>query len=76
MARKIAARTEEKEKLLEEIPEKLKGGGVSKKVVADSWSNIRIVKCEAISEAENILAENGYIIRVHLEVQNSSPYWI
>ena len=53
-ARKFAAKLEEKERLLEEILEKLKGGGASKKVVADSWSDIRIVKREALTEAENL----------------------
>lgn len=53
-ARKFAAKLEEKERLLEDILEKLKGGGASKKVVADSWSDIRIVKREALSEAENL----------------------
>lgn len=53
-ARKFAAKLEEKERLLDDILEKLKGGGASKKVVADSWSDIRIVKREALSEAENV----------------------
>ena len=53
-AQKFAAKLEEKERLLEDILEKLKGSGASKKVVADSWSNIRIVKREALSEAENV----------------------
>ena len=54
-ARKFAAKLEEKEKLLEDILNKLKGsGGASRKVVADSWNSIRIVKREAMSEAENI----------------------
>jgi dsDNA-specific endonuclease/ATPase MutS2 len=53
-ARKFAAKLEEKEKLLEDILEKLKGSGASKKVVADSWSDIRIVKREALSEAERL----------------------
>ena len=52
-ARKFAAKLEEKERLLEDILDKLKGGA-SKKVVADSWSNIRIVKREALQEAENV----------------------
>ena len=52
-AKKFAAKLEEKERLLEDILEKLKGGA-SKKVVADSWSNIRIVKREALQEAENL----------------------
>ena len=50
-ARKFAAKLEEKERLLEDILEKLKGSGASKKVVTDSWSNIHIVKREALSEA-------------------------
>ena len=53
-ARKFAAKLEEKEKLLDDILEKLKGSGATKKVVADSWSDIRIVKREALSEAENV----------------------
>lgn len=53
-ARKFAAKLEEKERLLEDILEKLKGSGASKKVVADSWSDIRIVKREAMAEAENL----------------------
>jgi DNA mismatch repair protein MutS2 len=52
-AQKFAAKLEEKEALLEDILEKLKGGA-SKKVVADSWTNIRIVKREALNEAENL----------------------
>ena len=53
-AKKFAAKLEEKERLLEDILEKLKGSGATKKVVADSWSNIRIVKREALNEAENL----------------------
>jgi DNA mismatch repair protein MutS2 len=53
-ARKFAAKLEEKERLLDGILEKLKGSGATKKVVADSWSDIRIVKREALSEAENV----------------------
>ena len=53
-ARKFAAKLEEKERVLEDILEKLKGSGASKKVVADSWTNIRIVKREAMSDAENV----------------------
>jgi len=53
-ARKFAAKLEEKEKLLEDILEKLKGQGASKKVVADSWNDIRIVKRDVLNEAENI----------------------
>jgi DNA mismatch repair protein MutS2 len=52
-ARKFAAKLEEKERLLDDILEKLKGSGATKKVVADSWSDIRIVKREALAEAEN-----------------------
>ena len=37
-----------------DILQKLKGSGASKKVIADSWSDIRIVKREVLSEAENI----------------------
>jgi DNA mismatch repair protein MutS2 len=53
-AKKFSAKLEEKEKLLEDILEKLKGSGASKKVIADSWSDIRIVKREALAEAENV----------------------
>ena len=54
-AAKFNKKLEEKERLLEDILEKLKGsGGASKKVIADSWSNIRIVKREVMSEAENV----------------------
>ncbi len=53
-AQKFASKLEEKERLLEDILEKLKGSGASKKVVADSWSDIRIIKREALSEAENV----------------------
>ena len=53
-ARKFAAKLEEKERVLEDILEKLKGSGASKKVVADSWSSLRIVKREAMAEAENV----------------------
>ncbi len=41
-------------RLLDDILEKLKGSGATKKVVADSWSDIRIIKREALSEAENV----------------------
>jgi DNA mismatch repair protein MutS2 len=53
-AAKFAAKLEEKERLLEDILEKLKGSGASKKVVADSWTDIRIIKREALSDAENV----------------------
>ena len=53
-ARKFATKLEEKEKLLEDILEKLKGSGASKKVVADSWSDIRIVKRDVLNEAEYV----------------------
>jgi DNA mismatch repair protein MutS2 len=53
-AKKFAAKLEEKERLLEDILEKLKGSGASKKVVAESWNDIRIVKREALNEAENL----------------------
>ncbi|KAL7454853.1 hypothetical protein ACHAWC_009328 [Mediolabrus comicus] len=53
-AKKFSAKLEEKEKLLEDILERLKGSGASKKVIADSWSDIRIVKREALAEAENV----------------------
>lgn len=53
-AKKFAAKLEAKERLLEDILEKLKGSGASKKVVADSWTDIRIVKREVMSDAENV----------------------
>ncbi|KAL7494212.1 hypothetical protein ACHAWT_002923 [Skeletonema menzelii] len=53
-AKKFATKLEEKEKLLEDILQKLKGSGASKKVIADSWSDIRIVKREVLSDAENV----------------------
>ena len=53
-AKKFVAKLEEKEKLLDDILQKLKGSGASKKVIADSWSDIRIVKREVLSDAENV----------------------
>ena len=53
-AKKFVAKLEEKEKLLDDILQKLKGSGASKKVIADSWSDIRIVKREVMSDAENV----------------------
>lgn len=53
-AKKFVAKLEEKEKLLDDILQKLKGSGASKKVIAESWSDIRIVKREVMSDAENV----------------------
>ncbi len=66
-ARKFAAKLEEKERLLDDILEKLKGSGATKKVVADSWSDIRIVKREALSEAENV---PGVTSRLHQQLRD------
>mmetsp|Transcript_29519 Transcript_29519/g.71279 ORF Transcript_29519/g.71279 Transcript_29519/m.71279 type:complete len:385 (-) Transcript_29519:475-1629(-) len=67
-AKKFAKKLEEKERLLEDILEKLKGGGASKKVVADSWTDIRIVKREVMSEAENV---PGMMSRLKQESQDA-----
>ncbi|KAL3802337.1 hypothetical protein HJC23_007162 [Cyclotella cryptica] len=67
-AKKFAAKLEEKERLLEDILEKLKGSGASKKVVAESWNDIRIVKREALNEAENL---PGIMSRLQQQQQQS-----
>jgi len=50
-ARKFAKKLEEKERVLEDILEKLKSDP-SRKVVARSWDDVRFVKRDAINEAE------------------------
>ena len=52
-AKKFARKLEEKERVLEEILEKLKSDP-SRKIVAKSWDDIKFVKRDAINEAENI----------------------
>jgi DNA mismatch repair protein MutS2 len=52
-ANKFAKKLEEKEKVLEEILGKLKSDP-SKKLVAKSWDEIKYVKRDAMTEAENI----------------------
>ena len=52
-ARKFAKKLEEKEEILEDIIEKLKKDP-SKKLLARSWDDIRFVKRDALTEAENV----------------------
>mmetsp|Transcript_12092 Transcript_12092/g.25605 ORF Transcript_12092/g.25605 Transcript_12092/m.25605 type:complete len:628 (+) Transcript_12092:2-1885(+) len=52
-ARKFAKKLEEKERVLEDIIEKLKKDP-SKKLLARSWDDIRFVKRDALTEAENV----------------------
>jgi DNA mismatch repair protein MutS2 len=52
-AKKFALKLEEKERVLEDILGKLKSDP-SKKVVARSWDEIKYVKRDALTEAENI----------------------
>ena len=52
-ARRFAKALEEKEKVLEDVLEKLKADP-SRKLVAKSWDDIKFVKRDAINEAENI----------------------
>lgn len=52
-ARKFALKLEEKERVLEDILEKLKGDP-SRRVVAKSWEDIKFVKRDALNEAENV----------------------
>jgi len=52
-ARKFAKKLEEKEQILEDIIEKLKKDP-SKKLLARSWDDIRFVKRDALTEAENV----------------------
>ena len=53
-AARFSKKLEEKEKILEDILERLQGSGATKKVIADSWTELRIVKREVMSEAENV----------------------
>jgi DNA mismatch repair protein MutS2 len=66
-AKKFAAKLEEKEAALESILERLKGTGATKKVVAESWNDIRIVKREALNEAENL---PGIMSKLQQQQQN------
>jgi DNA mismatch repair protein MutS2 len=52
-ARKFAQKLEEKERVLDDILDKLKSDP-SRRVVAKSWDEIKLMKREAFSEAENI----------------------
>jgi DNA mismatch repair protein MutS2 len=52
-ANRFAKKLEEKEQILEDVLDKLKSDP-SRKIVAKSWEDIRFVKRDAISEAENV----------------------
>jgi len=52
-AKKFASKLEEKERVLEDILEKLKTDP-SRKVIARSWEEIKFVKRDAINDAENV----------------------
>jgi len=52
-AQKFAKMLEDKERVLEDVLERLKSDP-SRKVVANSWSDIKFVKRDALNEAENI----------------------
>jgi DNA mismatch repair protein MutS2 len=52
-ARKFAEKLEEKERVLEEVLEKLKSDP-SRRVVAKSWDDIKFAKRDALNEAENV----------------------
>jgi DNA mismatch repair protein MutS2 len=52
-AKKFAQKLEEKERVLEDVLEKLKSDP-SRRIVAKSWDNIKFVKRDALTEAENI----------------------
>jgi len=52
-ARKFAQKLEEKERILEEVLQRLKSDP-SKKLVAKSWNEIKYVKRDAFAEAENV----------------------
>lgn len=52
-AKKFAVKLEEKERVLEDILAKLKSDP-SKKILAKSWDDIRYVRRDALTEAENI----------------------
>ena len=69
-AKKFGAKLEVKERLLEDILEKLKGSGATKKVVADSWSDIRIVKREVMADAENVPGSAMSRLRQQQEQEN------
>ena len=69
-AKKFTIKLEEKERLLEGILEKLKGSGATKKVVADSWSDIRIVKREVMADAENVPGSAMSRLRQQQEQEN------
>jgi DNA mismatch repair protein MutS2 len=51
--KKFAAKLEEKEKVLEDVLERLKSDP-SRRIIAKSWDEIKVVKREALKEAENI----------------------
>jgi DNA mismatch repair protein MutS2 len=51
-ARKFAKKLEEKERILEDILERLKKDP-SRKIVAKSWDDVKFVKRDALNEAEN-----------------------
>lgn len=52
-ARKFAEKLEEKERVLEDVLEKLKSDP-SRRIVAKSWDDIKFAKRDALNEAENI----------------------
>lgn len=52
-AKKFAKKLEEKEQILEKVLNKLKSDP-SRKILAKSWDDIKFVKRDAISEAENV----------------------
>merc|ERR1740124_1613543 len=52
-AKKFAKKPEEKEKVLEDILDKLKKDP-SRRLVAKSWENIKFTKRDALNEAENV----------------------
>ena len=52
-AKKFAKRLEEKEEILENVLDKLKSDP-SKKILAKSWDEIKFVKRDALTEAENV----------------------
>jgi DNA mismatch repair protein MutS2 len=52
-AKKFAIKLEEKERVLEEVLEKLKANP-TRRVVAKSWDDIKFVKRDALNEAENV----------------------
>lgn len=52
-AQKFAKMLEDKERVLEDVLEKLKSDP-SRKIVANSWNDIKFVKRDALNEAENV----------------------